>query len=204
MGRRRWPSDYWDDHIWVQEMPRIFDRGAIAVDPSKGKNSMRGDYSSIYFAGVKDSLIYLDGTNRRRPTEEIISDGLDWATKYAHSLHGFGIEINQFQELLVGEYERQIEERKMAPLPIYTINNLVNKKLRIGRLGPYFARRKVRILDTPDNRLLVEMLKSFSMKDVRGVHDDGPDAVEMALRTIIELGGGEVRDDGLGESLIED
>lgn len=201
-GSTEWPADYWDEHIWVKALPSDMDFGATGLDPSKGKDSRKGDYSAHVFTGVKDGLLWVDSTIRRRPSEQIVSDGIDFAIKHQNNLHGFGVEVNQFQELLVGEFERQIEERKLPPLPIFTIENRVNKKLRISRLGPYFARRKVRLLDTPDNRLLVEQLKAFSMKDVPGVHDDGPDAMEMAIRTIIETQGGEVRDDGLGSCLV--
>lgn len=201
-GSTEWPDDYWGDHLWVNEMPASFERGAIGVDPSKGKNAKKGDYSSIEFAGVSKGLIYVDGTIRRRPSEQIVADGLDHATKYSGSLHGFGVEVNQFQELLVGMFETQREERKLPPLPVCEITNTVNKKLRISRLGPYFNGRKIRLLDTPDNRLLIEQCKQFSMREISGVHDDGPDALEMALRTLIETHGGEVRDDGLGDSLV--
>jgi len=144
---------------------------------------------------LKEGKIFIDSSISRRPTEAIVSEGIDFALRHAESLHAFAIETNQFQELLVGEFERQIEDRGLHPLPIYTINNTVNKKLRISRLGPYFARKKLHFLDTPSNRLLIDQCETFSMKEVRGVHDDGPDALEMALRTLIELQGGVVRDD---------
>lgn len=202
-GSTEWPDDYWGEHLWVSELPAKFDFGAIAVDPSKGRFGHRGDYSAIVFVGVADGRLWVDSSVARRPTEQIVSDGIDLALKYGASLNAFGIEINQFQELLVGEYERQVEERRLIPLPIHTIDNRVNKKLRISRLGPYFARRKVRLLDSPDNRLLVQQCRQFSMKEIHGVHDDGPDAMEMAIRVLVELQGGQIRDDGLGTSLVE-
>lgn len=202
-GSTEWPEEYWGQHLWVDQMPEAFDFGAIAVDPSKGKHATKGDYSAIVFVGVKDGLLWIDSSVRRRPVEDIVRDGIDMALRHNGSFHAFGIEVNQFQELLVGEYERQLAERKLTPLPIHTIDNRVNKKLRIGRLGPYFARLKVRLLDTPDNRLLIKQCSQFSMRDISGVHDDGPDAMEMAIRILVELQGGEIRDDGLGTSLVE-
>ena len=44
-------------------------------------------------------------------------------------------------------------------------------------------------------------MRQFSQKDISGVHDDGPDAVEMAIRLGIEIQGGAVSDDGLGDRL---
>jgi hypothetical protein len=100
-----------------------------------------------------------------------------------------------------GEVERQVAAQGLMPLPIHPIENKVNKKLRIGRLGPYLARKQLRIRNNHGGRLLVEQCRQFSQKDVSGVHDDGPDALEMALRTGIEIQGGQVRDDGLGDKL---
>ena len=194
-GSSEWPDEYFGEHIWETTIPERYDIGVVGVDPSKGKEGRRGDYSAIVFAGLKDGKLFVDSSISRRPTEAIVSDGIDFALRHAESLHAFAIETNQFQELLVGEFERQVGDRGLSPLPIYTINNTVNKKLRISRLGPYFARKKIHFLDHASNRLLVDQCETFSMREVRGVHDDGPDALEMALRTLIELQGGVVRDD---------
>jgi predicted phage terminase large subunit-like protein len=203
-GSFEWPAEYFGPHLWChrEDFPERFQLGAIAVDPSKGKDAKKGDYSGIGFAGLSDGHIWVDATLRRRPVEQIVSDGIDHAVKFAQSLHGFAVETNQFQELLVGEFERQTKERRLMPLPLMMVNNTVNKKLRIGRLGPYFSRRKIKLLDTPDNRLLIEQCKSFTMRDVAGIHDDGPDMLEMAIRTLIELQGGTVTDDAFSTPLV--
>ncbi len=201
-GSTEWPDEYFDG-IFADpdEWPDTFELGVIAVDPSKGKHAMRGDYSAIVFCGLSGGRIWVDADLARRPIEEIVRDGIVNAMEYREHLHAFAVEVNQFQELLVGEFERQIASMRLLPLPIFTVENRVNKKLRIGRLGPYLARKQIRIRDNHGGRLLVEQMKQFSQKDVSGVHDDGPDALEMALRTGIEIQGGEVRDDGLGDRL---
>ena len=64
-------------------------------------------------------------------------------------------------------------------MPLYTLNNHVNKLVRIRRLTPYLSRRIVRFKgDSPGARLLVEQMRDFPNAD----HDDGPDALEMAQR----------------------
>lgn len=181
--------------------PDRFDLGAIAIDPSKGKDARRGDYSAIVFTGLSGGLLHVDSSLSRRPSEQIVSDAIDMAIQYGHSLHAFGVEINQFQELLVGEFERQVEMRGLMPLPIHTINNTTNKKLRISRLGPYFARKRLFFRPHASNRLLIDQCRNFTMKDIRGVHDDGPDALEMSIRLLNHLQGIETTDDGLGYSL---
>jgi predicted phage terminase large subunit-like protein len=102
---------------------------------------------------------------------------------------GFAIEVNQFQELLAAEFMRVGQQHGVA-LPIYGINNQVNKQARIRRLGPYLAQRKLRFKSrSPGTALLIQQLRDFPVGD----HDDGPDALEMALRLMIDLWNGKMQ-----------
>jgi hypothetical protein len=67
---------------------------------------------------------------------------------------------------------------------IWPLMNWENKIVRVrATLTPYLARREIRFRDTPGTRLLVEQLRGFpSCK-----HDDGPDALEMAIRLMREV-----------------
>lgn len=83
----------------------------------------------------------------------------------------------------------------MAPQP-YIIDNTVNKQVRIRRLGPWLAMHKIKFRsNSPGAKLLVQQLKDFPVGD----HDDGPDALEMAVRLAIELA--DTPSDGLGNRL---
>ena len=69
-------------------------------------------------------------------------------------------------------------------MPLCTINNQVNKLVRIRRLTPYLSNRQLRFKGgSPGARLLVEQLRDFP----NGDHDDGPDALEMAVRLAGEM-----------------
>ena len=58
-------------------------------------------------------------------------------------------------------------------------NNQVNKQVRIRRLTPFLAQKVFRFKSgSPGARLLVEQLRDFPCGD----HNDGPDALEMAVR----------------------
>ena len=184
--------------------PGRFEIATIAVDPSKGKEGRRGDYSAIVFCGLSGGRFWIDSSIARRPPSLIVSDAIDMAieaTSSGGTLNAFGIETNQFQHLLVGEFERQTNDRGLQPLPIFEIENTVNKKLRISRVGPLLAQRRLVFIDNPSNRLLINQCESFSMKDVSGVHDDGPNALEMAIRLNLHCQGIDVSDDGMGYSL---
>jgi predicted phage terminase large subunit-like protein len=74
------------------------------------------------------------------------------------------------------------DERGVA-IPIYYITNTVNKIVRIRTLTPLLAQHRLKFKrDSRGTRLLVEQLRDFP----NGDHDDGPDALEMALRLTAE------------------
>jgi predicted phage terminase large subunit-like protein len=121
---------------------------------------------------------------QRRPTPQIVADGVEMIRQFRPD--GFAIETNQFQELLAADFQRAGQEQRVV-LPIYGLDNRVNKQVRIRRLGPYLAQRKLRFKSrSPGTALLVEQMKDFPVGD----HDDGPDALEMALRLMIDLWNG--------------
>ena len=88
------------------------------------------------------------------------------------------IETNQFQELLATEIQRRAVE-KCSSLPIFTCENTVPKIIRIRSLTPYLTRGEILFKrGSRGARLLVDQLRDFP----NGDHDDGPDALEMAIR----------------------
>jgi len=161
----------------------------IAVDPSKGGKDKSHDYSAIVFMGVHEGLVHVDASLDRRPPHQIIRDTLAMCDRYKPDFLGF--EANQFQELLVHEFERVCQQRFGTRWPVYKLVNKVNKEVRIRRLSPYLANREMRFKqDSPGCRLLVDQLIDFPHAD----HDDGPDALELGIR---DSGLG-TRDSGLG------
>ena len=110
----------------------------------------------------------------------------------------FGVESNQFQELLGGLFEEEFRRQGVLGAAPALVDNRVNKLVRIRRLGPYLAARRLRFRQrSAGTALLVEQLREFPCAD----HDDGPDALEMALRLAGELLAGDEASDGLGDRL---
>lgn len=129
--------------------------------------------------------MYVEADLQRRPTPQIVADGVEMALQFKPD--GFAVEANQFQELLCAEFLRVAQEQRMH-LPIYEINNQVNKDVRIRRLGPHLSQRKLRFkMRTPGTALLIQQMKDFPVGD----HDDGPDALEQGIRLLIELWNGQ-------------
>jgi predicted phage terminase large subunit-like protein len=170
----------------------------MALDPSKGKDAHRGDYSAFVMLGFDASgVAYVEADLARRPTPQIVADGAELCRRFQPV--SFGVEANQFQELLAGEILAEFERRQLRPVPTAAIHNYSNKQLRIRRLGPYLSQRRLRFLSgSASTKLLVDQLRDFPA----GAHDDGPDALEMALRLAEDIWLGRNADDGLGDRLI--
>ena len=191
-GKNEWPASYFDG-IWTdpQEWPDRFEASVIALDPSKGKNARKGDFTAAVFLGLARGKLWIDAQVRRRPVPQMCAESVAFAA--AHGCDAFGVESNAFQDLLLGPLDDATEEAGGVPLPYTTISNTVNKQLRISRLGPLLARSKFRFIRNPDTERLVEQLRGFPFAE----HDDGPDALEMAVRLLrwyLEGGGQDVND----------
>ena len=130
------------------------------------------------FAGISGSTIWVDASLERRTPERSVSDAIDLAQRLRPDV--VAVESNFFQELLGAEFDRQCAARRIPPLPVRLVENLVSKHIRILRLGPYLSRRQMRFRNTPDCRRLVQQMSDFPVAE----HDDGPDALELAVQAI--------------------
>ena len=192
-----WPESYFDESIWFDDWPGQLVVKTLALDPSKGGDARRGDYSALVMLGVdRQGLIYVEADLKRRPTPQIVADGVELFRRFRPDI--FGVEANQFQDLLAGEFEAEFRRQGILGARPWPVENRINKMVRIRRLGPYLSSRRLRLKnDSPGTRLLVEQLQEFPIGD----HDDGPDAAEMALRLAAELLAGRGAKDALGDRL---
>jgi len=180
-----WPEGSFDgDELWFDDWPEDIAVRAVALDPSKGKSDKRGDYQAIVDVGISAERndIYVDCDMRRRPVRQLVEDFVRYTADARPDVAC--VEANQFQECIVGECEDfAIRESLVVPIvPLY--NGNTPKAARIRRLSPYISRRRLRFRRrSPGARLLVEQLATWPTGD----HDDGPDALEMALRKAAEL-----------------
>ncbi len=171
---------------WIVRIPRPEDkykRIAGFIDPSVGatrKNDFKavvfvgwtGQYYDVLFSWIKQASI--DRMIRRTYTlyDEIRP-------------HRIGLETNGFQILLKKEFQRAAKEEGFH-LPIKTVVQKENKELRIERLSPLVENGLIRFVDgAGDNELLIEQLLDFP----DGAHDDGPDALEGAIRLLEQITG---------------
>ncbi|MCG8449870.1 MAG: phage terminase large subunit, partial [Pirellulales bacterium] len=195
--RCEWPEEYFAEHIWFQQWPTELQLKTLALDPSKGSDGRQGDYSAFVVLGIDhQGVLYVEADLARRPTPQMVSDGVSLCQR--HRVDAFGVEANQYQDLLAGEFQAEFSRHGIKQSVPCAIHNHVNKQVRIRRLGPYLSQRRLRFrAGSPSTQLLVEQLRDFPL----GAHDDGPDALEMALRLAEELYHGNSIDDGLGSRI---
>lgn len=180
-----WPEALFED-VWCDVIPtdsKYVVCKILALDPSKGKADKNRDYSAIVRLTITtDSMLWVDADLQRRPVDQIAEDFYcHWR---AFNPHGGGLEANGFQELLGAPILAQFSKRGEFEPPLLTVTNVQNKEVRIRGLGGYLSQRRIRFLrSSPGARLLVDQLRDFPIGD----HDDGPDALEMAVKMATEF-----------------
>ncbi len=192
-----WPESYFDEALWFEAWPANLAVKTMALDPSKGSDARHGDYSALVMLGVdRQGIVYVEADLARRPTPQMVAEATEWYCRFRPDL--FGVESNQFQDLLAGEFEAEFRRQGLLGARPAAIENHTAKQVRIRRLGPYLSSRRLRLkAGSPGTRLLVEQLQEFPIGD----HDDGPDALEMALRLAADVLYGRTMKDGLGSRL---
>jgi predicted phage terminase large subunit-like protein len=126
----------------------------------------------------------------------IIARGTEWHRRFQPE--AFACEANQFQDLLGIQFEMEFRRQGILAARPVGIENRTMKSVRIRRLGPYLSTRRFRFKrGSPSTHLLVEQLMQFPIAD----HDDGPDALEMAVRLASQILLGRSFNDGLGNCL---
>lgn len=174
------PPEYFEGNIWFDEWPRQQAYRCLAIDPSKGRDASKGDYSAIVKAVLSsEGLLYVDADLERRPAEQIVQDAVRHYREFQPD--AFGIETNQFQELLATMFSDAIDRVGLPGMPVAKLDNRSKKEVRIRRLGEWFYERRVRFKrDSAGALLLLSQLREFPV----GKHDDGPDALEMCIQLL--------------------
>jgi predicted phage terminase large subunit-like protein len=193
-----WPESYFGNYIWFKDWPEGLVKKVIALDPSKGADANHGDYSAFVLLGIDGAGVhYVEADLARRPTPKMVEDGARLCRSF--NPDAFGVEANQFQFLLAKEFEAEFERHKQRKYKVREIHNYGNKRMRIRTLSSLLSQHRLRFRVTKggSTRLLVDQLRDFPL----GTHDDGPDALEMAIRLAKEAKR-KPADDGLGQRLI--
>jgi predicted phage terminase large subunit-like protein len=149
---------------------RIF----AACDPCLGNNPDKGDYSAIIVMAwhkLTKAAYLLEADIKRRKPDETLS-----AILTLHERYGFekiAMETNSGQVLLIQQLKEMARNRRV--IAIHEVLNTKNKRIRIETLQPYACQGMIKF--SKKHRLLLDQLQEFP----QGKHDDGPDALQMAV-----------------------
>lgn len=182
-----WPGEYFDRHIWFDKIPENHDCRAITVDPSKGKTD-KSDFTAITTVWhTPDGHYWIDAEIDRMDCRGIAQKMV--AKSKQLNPHGVGFETNQFQELIASDFV-SLAQQANVNVTQYSIENTINKLVRIRGLTSYLSDRKLHFRNNPGTIMLVEQLREFPAGD----YDDGPDALEMGIRLTNKLLSGDAMD----------
>jgi len=177
------PMLFEGEDIWFDEWPEDSQCSVMALDPSKGRQDKPGDYQAIISLVVgADGVLYCDADVNRRGLYGMVDQFIDISREFRPDVAV--VEDVQFQELLLPEIEARAAKSGLL-IPVEGIaTGGINKIARIRRLGPYISRRRIRFRRGSPGATMVRM----QLMDVpNGDFDDGPDALEMAVRRADQL-----------------
>jgi predicted phage terminase large subunit-like protein len=150
-------------------------------DPSI-ESGASADFKAIITVGldVAEMVYYvLDAFIRRASIDRAIDAA--YVRHQQYSYLAFGVEDNLFQKLLLREFDRAAQEKKLL-LPLKGVTSTLSKETRVSGLSPLVERGRIRFCrGQSDQDLLIEQLLFVPSPTV---NDDGPDALEGAVRML--------------------
>lgn len=190
-GGAEWPEHCFGGDLWVDQPPRDTLLKVVALDPSKGRDAKSSDYSALIGLACTPQLDYVQADLARRNPLRIVEDLFTFCEQFRPDAVGF--EANAFQELFRPIIEHTASDRRFASSHLtrllksgqglFEIENRLAKAVRIRSLSEPIINRRFRFVRNLSGQLLVDQLRDFP----RGEYDDGPDALEMAVRLARQL-----------------
>ena len=175
-----WPAEYFEgDHIRFVDWPRDLQVKAMALDPSKGGSGTKaGDYSAYVMLGVDSRAnFYIEADmSQTRAAKQIVDDGVRLFRTFSPDI--FGVEANAFQDLFLPMFSDAFGGSGLLRRMPIAIKNTISKRLRIETLDEWLSQGLVKFRMGRGTDILINQLREYP----QGLHDDGPDAMEMAVR----------------------
>ncbi|MEO0966562.1 MAG: phage terminase large subunit, partial [Planctomycetota bacterium] len=150
----------------------------MACDPSLGTRRGEGDYGAVVVvirddrSDSGDEIYVVHAMIERRTPTEMIEHMVELGKVYP--IDEVVIESNQFQAIMADELEQRLTSTGTY-CQVNRVNNRSNKRTRILGLEPLVASGRLRFCSQHER--LIQQLRDFPLAR----HDDGPDALEMAV-----------------------
>jgi predicted phage terminase large subunit-like protein len=174
------------ENIVYYQPEELFEKSLVIgswFDPSIESGSVH-DFKAIITVGYspEEACYYvLDAYIKRATLDAALMANFTIAKLYQPLI--MAVESNLFQRLLLREFDRMAKDLGQV-LPLRGVINSLNKEVRVAGLSPLVERGKIKFrAGHSDQDLLVEQLTGFP--DLP--HDDGPDALEGAIRVVNSL-----------------
>lgn len=153
-----------------------------ACDPSLGERGRRGDFTAIItlVQDDKTGVMYIIGADIAKRTPQQTIDTIA-SLHRAYAYDAFAVETNLHHGLLANELEKAAKHRGRY-LNVQQIESTRNKIARVQAIEPLVSRGMVRF--SRRQQKLLEQLRQFPLGD----HDDGPDALQMAIEVAMDGG----------------
>lgn len=168
-----WDSQFQDEQYllnFLKNDARFFG----ACDPSLGKKT-GGDFSGIVIVAqdrnTKINYVLVADIKRRSPDQTV--ERIAQYTKM-YRMSRFGVEANNFQQLMIDNLKARLSQQGTS-MWVEPITSRSNKLSRIAALEPDISQGK--LMFSRKHQELLSQLYQFPV----GLHDDGPDALEMAV-----------------------
>jgi len=176
--RPEWISYYQPEELLEKHLTMV-----SWFDPSLD-GGRRHDYKAVVVVGHsrEDQAFYvLDAYIKKVSLEQAI---LAYVELFKiHQFQIMAMEDNLFQRLLLKEFDAVAKTQGLI-LPLRGISNYLKKETRVAAISPLVERAQIRFRQGhSDQDLLVEQLLMFP----DGPFDDGPDALEGAVRVLQSL-----------------
>ncbi len=178
-----WPEAYFDEHIWFDDWPANLRVKIMALDPSKGRDARRGDFLGVRACWASTGR----GCSTSRPTWPGGRRPRSWPTAWSCAAVS-ARRVRRRDQPVSGPAGRRVRggvspagDRRRAAVEHRQPRQQAGAH---PPAGPVPVGRRIALQErSPGTRLLVEQLQEFPVAD----HDDGPDALEMAIRLAGEL-----------------
>ncbi len=180
-----WAPGLFGDEAFFEQWPRNMETLVAALDPSLGHDTRRGDYPACVLLGTAGTgHFFCDSVMKKLPPSRM---AVEISLKFIQVKEEcgiwpmiFGVEKQGLSELYMEKLDQEFKSRGI-PTPIMPVSHEgINKLLRIQRLDPFISHKDLKFRKNLDTGIVVSQLKDFPT----GNHDDGPDALEIAFRTL--------------------
>jgi predicted phage terminase large subunit-like protein len=177
------PAEYFaSPDLWFDEWPKDLVERTMALDPGGSSSNDQGDFSAFVLVGqTGNRVVWVEADLIRAPVMQVVRRGVELYCSFQPDR--FAVEENQLKGVFGELFAEELDRQYVAVYAVEPTYNSAAKVARISRIAPWFERKAIRFKNrSSSTRLLVEQLRAFPFGD----HDDGPDALEMALRLLQE------------------